>query len=81
MTSAKQPVEWGASPRKQEGGAGKTQALDAFVGSKRGGQRLKRLNLDIPAELHTRIKVACVLAERDMTTVVTEMLEERFPEK
>lgn len=79
MPSAKTPVKWGTSPRKQEEThPGPPGALDAFVESKR---RTKRLNLDIPAELHTRIKVASALKEQDMTAVVTEMLEERFPKQ
>lgn len=78
MPSAKTSVKWGTSPRKQETRPGPSGALDAFVGSKR---RTKRLNLDIPAELHTRIKVAAALKERDMTAVVTELLEERFPQQ
>ena len=78
MPSAKTSVKWGASPRKQEARSEASAALDAFVGSKGS---TKRLNLDIPVALHTRIKVACALAGRDMKTVVTELLEQQFPEQ
>lgn len=70
---------WGVKPRSA------AQTLDTFVGGseerkgKRAGGDLKRLNAMIPADLHQRMKVACVLAGTDMTTVLIELLEERFP--
>ena len=70
--------DWGVKPRST------TRMLDTFVGgsdkreTRRGGE-LKRLNAMIPAALHQRMKVACAQAGTDMTTVLIELLEERFP--
>ena len=70
---------WGVKPRSA------AQTLDTFVGGaeerkgKRVGGEHKRLNAMIPAGLHQRMKVACVQAGTDMTTVLIELLEERFP--
>jgi hypothetical protein len=71
--------DWGVKPRSSP------PTLDTFVGGleerkgKRGAGDLKRLNAMIPAELHRRMKVACVQAGTDMTTVLIELLEKRFP--
>lgn len=72
--------DWGVKPRPTP------RTLDTFVSgsggrkTRRGGD-LKRLNAMIPAALHRRMKVACVQAGTDMTTVLIELLEERFPEE
>ena len=72
--------DWGVKPRSTP------RTLDKFV-SGSGGRKtrrvgdFKRLNAMIPAALHQRMKVACVQAGTDMTTVLIELLEERFPEK
>ncbi len=41
----------------------------------------RRLNLNIPVTLHTRIKAQCAIEGRDMTEALIEMLEARYPEK
>ena len=41
--------------------------------------RKKRLNIEIPADLHARFKADCARRGRDMTTVLTEMLRRRCP--
>ena len=64
--------DWGVKPRST------TRMLDTFV-SGSGKRELKRLNAMIPAALHQRMKVACAQAGTDMTTVLVELLEERFP--
>lgn len=70
------PIKWGTRPgRKAAGNAG---SLDAFVRAKRD---TKRLNADIPAALHARVKAGCALEGRDMTEVLIELLEQRFPEE
>ena len=64
----------------QQGGlAGRDDAscLDAFVSGV--APRKKRLNIEIPADLHARLKADCALREQDITTVLTEMLERRYP--
>lgn len=42
-------------------------------------QPTKRLTLDIPADLHLRMKMECLRRGVSMTDDVTAMLEERFP--
>ena len=42
---------------------------------------MKRLTFDIPAELHRRMKIACVQDGREMAVVIREMLEARFPSR
>ena len=41
----------------------------------------RRLNLNIPATLHARIKAQCALEGRDMTEALIEILEARYPER
>ena len=70
------PAKWGSRPAR---GPKKTaDALDAFVRAKDEG-KTKRLNAEIPAALHARVKSGCALEGRDMTQVVIELLEQRFP--
>ena len=37
---------------------------------------MKKLQMNIPDELHTRLKVACTLEGKDMTMVVLKLVEE-----
>jgi hypothetical protein len=53
-------------------------ALDRFVNPETA-KPTKRLNAEIPADLHARIKAQCALDGRDMTDVLIELLESRFP--
>ncbi|HEY4311646.1 MAG TPA: plasmid partition protein ParG [Pirellulales bacterium] len=39
----------------------------------------KRLTIDVPQSLHTRVKSQCALQGLQMADVVREMLERRFP--
>jgi proline-rich tail region repeat protein len=39
----------------------------------------KRLTVDVPAELHKRIKIHCATAERQISDIVRELLEEKYP--
>ena len=39
----------------------------------------KRLNVDLPVPLHTRLKVACAHQEVPMSRVVIALLEAKFP--
>ena len=70
------PTNWGTRPGRKPGGA--DGSLDAFVRVRR---ETKRLNADIPTALHARVKAGCALEGRDMTEVLIELLEQRFPEK
>ncbi len=70
-------VNWGQRPSKKAA----TQqpiALDNFVNLSKG-KATKRLNLNIPASLHARIKAQCAIEGRDMTQALIELLESRFP--
>ena len=40
---------------------------------------LKRLTIDIPADLHNRVKAGCALKGVKMVDEVRELLEARFP--
>lgn len=41
---------------------------------------MKRLTFDIAADLHKRIRLACVQNDVDMATAIRRLLAERFPE-
>lgn len=69
-------VNWGQRPSKK--GAA---ALDMFVKQNKVKAATRRLNLNIPADLHARIKAQCAMQGLDMTEALTELLEQRFPEK
>ena len=43
--------------------------------------RMKRFTIDVPAELHRRIKTQCAGEGLKMADVLREMLETRFPAK
>ena len=70
------PAKWGSRPAR--GAKKNADALDAFVRAKEEG-KTKRLNAEIPAALHARVKSGCALEGRDMTQVLIELLEQRFP--
>jgi hypothetical protein len=42
---------------------------------------MKRLTIDIPESLHTRIKLSCVANRRKMADAVRELLDQRWPAK
>jgi len=42
-------------------------------------QRMKRLTFDIPADLHKRIRLACVEKEEDMAAELRRILLDHFP--
>lgn len=72
-------VSWGKKP-----GAPKTLAPATDIDRLVTGQKpvvTRRLNLNIPASLHARIKAQCAIEGRDMTEALIEMLEARYPEK
>ena len=70
------PPKWGSRPAR--GPKNRAAALETFVRA-RDEVKTKRLNCEIPAALHARVKSACALEGRDMTQVVIELLERRFP--
>jgi len=75
------PVNWGKRPsKKAEAQKPSASALDTFVNPAKD-RPTKRLNADIPAALHARVKAGCALEGRDITEVLIELLEKRFPAK
>lgn len=70
-------VEWGAKPGAKKKPVATVANLDSLV--KGQTKRTKRLNAEIPAELHMRIKAQCAADGKDMTEALIEMLEARFP--
>lgn len=52
--------------------------LDKFVSG--GKQETARLNVEIPKSLRARVKARCAMEGREIKDVVTELLEQRFPE-
>jgi hypothetical protein len=40
---------------------------------------MKRLTIDVPRSLHTRIKSGCVLRGLQMCDVIRDLLEQQFP--
>ena len=40
---------------------------------------MKRLTIDVPASLHTRIKVGCTLRGRKIADELRELLDKHFP--
>jgi ParG len=42
-------------------------------------ESIKRLTIDIPEELHRRVKSGCALRGEKIADVVRELLEQRFP--
>jgi predicted DNA binding CopG/RHH family protein len=43
-------------------------------------ERMKRLTIEVPESLHTRVKVGCAKKGLKISDEVREMLSERFPE-
>jgi hypothetical protein len=72
------------NPRKKQPGS-EVNPFDAFVGGEevsrsiQPSQRMKRLTFDIPADLHKRIRLACVEKEEDMATELRRILLDHFP--
>lgn len=60
------------------------KATDAWVGERTAlppvAEKTKRLTLDIPASLHSRIKSACAFKDTKMVEEITELLMKHFPE-
>lgn len=55
-------------------------AAFASLNIKRPTERTKRLTIDIPASLHSRVKLRCVQDETTIADVVRSYLEEQFKE-
>ena len=69
-------VTIGAKP----GGAGRPADPDAWVQARAGaGEPTKRLTIDVPLGLHTRIKTQCAMRGVQMADVIRDLLDKRFP--
>lgn len=56
-------------------------AADAWVGSrtqKAPKEPMKRLTIDIPAELHAQLKADCAIRGRKMADEIRELLMEKY---
>lgn len=73
-------VNWGKKPSPDKKTSTPANALDSLVKGSKTVQT-RRLNLNIPAALHSRIKAQCALEGRDMTQVLIEILLTRYPER
>ena len=47
----------------------------------RNTEAMKRLTLDLPASLHTRIKATCAIRGVKMADEIRQLLEDHFPEQ
>ena len=60
-------------------------SVDEWVNAgatKTGGgddEPIKRLTIDVPVSLHTRMKAQCAMQRLNMADVVRDLLEKRFP--
>jgi hypothetical protein len=50
-----------------------------IAGKKAPAEPMKRFTIDVPVELHTRIKVDCARRHLKMADIVRELLEREFP--
>jgi hypothetical protein len=70
---------------KPRAAAATTPTADAWVQSRQlesgNGEAMKRLTVDVPSSLHTRIKSQCALRGVKMADEIRELLEKHFPEK
>jgi predicted DNA binding CopG/RHH family protein len=75
-------VSLAAKPRPT---AATAATADDWVQSRRveagNGEAMKRLTVDVPSSLHTRIKSQCALRGVKMADEIRELLEKHFPEK
>jgi hypothetical protein len=59
-----------------------TNSLDAFVGGSPAeptGEKMKRLTIDVPQNLHRRVKAGCAVRGIEMASLMREFLEKEFP--
>ena len=56
------------------------QWVESRTSEAAGGERLKRLTIDVPLSLHSRIKAQCAVRGTKMADEIRALLEERFPE-
>lgn len=77
MSGKKVPISGKPSAKKQAGDA----AMDAWVDSRSQEitkTPMKRLTIDIPAELHSQLKADCAMRGRKMADEVRDLLMEKY---
>jgi hypothetical protein len=52
----------------------------AGFGVEEAGEPMKRLTIEVPVELHRRIKAACAERGLKVSSVLRDLLEREFPE-
>lgn len=67
-----------AAEAKTIGPRPKRTEANNWVTTKGAKEPMLRLTVDVPAELHGRIKAACAVEHRKMADVLREILELRF---
>ena len=76
-------VSFAAKPKKAHE---VPKAADSWVGSTEPGEKLviqvpmKRLTIDVPNDLHQRVKIGCTKRGLKMADEIRKILEKEFPE-
>jgi len=73
------PKTQGADAWVGEGVEPHLKALKAEKATASVPAPIKRLTLDIPAELHARVKLGCVQRDKTMLEVICRFLDAEFP--
>jgi len=68
-------VEFGPKPTNKDTGK---PTVDEWVDN-RDPEEIKRLTLDLPANLHRRIKATCAMRGTKMADEIRQLLEKHFP--
>ena len=77
------PDEWVSAgavtePTAEPPGVVSQPSAQSKVESVEGSLPMKRLTIDIPNDLHIRIKMQCAARSRKMADEIREMLDERY---
>ena len=75
---ATKKVSFGTTPAPKA--AAQPPTAEKWVENRNAEPTMKRLTVDVPADLHSRIKVACARRGVKMADEIRELLETHFPE-
>ena len=70
-------VKIGGKPARAD--ADRRAGAENWVRGEVDAERTVRMTVDMPADLHLRVRVACAMENRRMAEVIREILNERFP--